>query len=68
MDGSSLLCNTSLMQRLLDPLKSRIDGSIRSGTALSHLEALVNEEELYSYSLLASALDNGNMRFANIFV
>ena len=56
------------MQRLLDPLESRIDGSIRSGTALGHLEALVSQEELQAYGLLVSALDKGDTRFENIFV
>src|SRR2546422_765565 len=67
-DGSSPLFNTSIMQRLLDSLESRIDGSIRSGATLGHLKALVNQEELHSYCLLAPSLDKGDTRFENIVV
>jgi len=68
MDGSSPLYSTSIMQRLLDPLESRIDGSVRSGAALGHLEALVSQEELHAYGLPVSTLDKGDTGFDNIFV
>jgi len=68
MDGSSPLYSTSIMQRLLDPLESRIDGSVRSGAALGHLEALVSQEELHAYGLPVSTLDKGDAGFDNIFV
>jgi hypothetical protein len=67
-DGSSPLYSTSIVQRLLDPLESRLDGSIRSGAALGQLEALVSQEELHAYGLLVSTLDKGNTCFENIFV
>src|SRR5438270_10760044 len=57
-----------LVQRPLDHLERRIDGSIRGGTALGHLEELASHLELHTCYLLTFVLHQGHPRFNNVVI
>src|SRR5262245_65347024 len=56
------------MQGLLDHLERRIDGSIRGGATLGHLEQLAGHLELHAYDLLTFLLQKGDPSFKDVVV